>query len=190
MKILIILALVCAVPALADIPPQPPTIKTTKSNNMRFEVVSDPEKGTRCIEVSSSKVLWKVPGWYPWSFLCDDGQHFITAASYDGPNLLSLNYKGSDAMFIFWKGGKLIRAVTVDELIPDKRILKRTVSHYSWGSIMGITKNGLLEVILEDGSKRYFDPTTGRRSEAPKKKQNKTWRFNPLNAPNWGGNER
>jgi hypothetical protein len=71
-------------------------------------------------------------------------------------------------MLTFWKDGKLVRTVTVDELIPDKKILQRTVSHYSWGSISGLTKNGLLEVILEDGSKHYFDPTTGRRSK-PKK---------------------
>ena len=50
-------------------------------------------------------------------------------------------------MLTFWKDGKLVRTVTVDELIPDKKILRRTVSHYSWGSISGIAKNGLLEVI-------------------------------------------
>jgi hypothetical protein len=163
MKILVILALACAVPALADSPLPPPSIKTTKSASKRFEVVSDPEKGTRCTDLSSSKELWNLPDWYRWSFLCDDGRHFITA--FDGFNLLSQNYKGSDVMLTFWKDGKSVGAVTVDELIPDKKILQRTVSHFSWGSIPGITKNGLLEVILEDGSKQYFDPTTGRRAK-------------------------
>jgi hypothetical protein len=166
MKIFVILALAFAVPALADSPLPPPSIETTKSANKRFEVVSDPEKGTRCIDSASSKELWKLPNWYRWSFLCDDGRHFITA--YGGLNLLSQNYKGSDVMLTFWKDGKLVRTVTVDELIPDKKILQRTVSHYSWGSIPGITKNGLLEVILEDGSKHYFDPTTGRSAESKK----------------------
>ena len=163
MKILIILVLACAVPAFADSPLPPPAVQTTKSENKRFEVISDPEKGTRCIDLSSSKELWKLPDWYRWAFLCDDGRHFITA--YGGLNLLSLSYKGSDVMLTFWDSGKLIKKVTVDELIPDKKILKRTVSHYSWGSITGITKSGLLEVALADGSKVYYQPKTGRRAE-------------------------
>ncbi|WP_411825565.1 hypothetical protein [Luteolibacter sp. AS25] len=101
------------------------------------------------------------------AFLCDDGRHFITA--YGGLNLLPLNYKGSDVLLTFWKDGELVRTVTVDELIPDKKVLQRTVSHYSWGYISGVTKTGLLEVILEDDRKHYFDPTTGRRAELKKK---------------------
>jgi hypothetical protein len=166
MKIFIILALLCAVPALADSPLPLPSVQTTKSENKRFEVASDPKKGTRCIDLSTSKELWKLPDWYRWSFLCNDGRHFISA--YGGLNLLSQNYKGSDVMLTFWRDGKIIKTITVDELIPNKKILRRTVSHYSWGSIPGITKNGLLEVLLEDGSKHYFDPTTGQRVKLKK----------------------
>lgn len=166
MKLFLTLSLFCATAAFGDSPLLPASVVTTKSANQRFEAISDPKNGTVCVELSNSKELWKLPDWYRRSFLCDDGRHFITA--YGGLNLLSQNYKGSDVMLTFWKDGKLLRTVTVDELIPDKKILQRTVSHFSWGTIPGITKNGLLEVILEDGSKHYFDPTTGRRAKSKK----------------------
>jgi hypothetical protein len=163
MKLFLTLCLICATAAFGDSPLPPASVVTTKSTSNRFEAISDPNTGTTCVDVSSSKELWKLPGWHRWSFLCDDGRHFITA--YGGLNLLSQNYKGSDVMLTFWKDGKLLRKVTVDELIPDKKILQRTVSHFSWGTIPGITAEGLLEVILEDGSKHHFDPATGLRTK-------------------------
>ena len=174
------LFLICAVAAFGDSPLPPTSVVTTMSANKRFEAISDPRKGTACVDLSSSKGLWKLPDWYRWSFLCDDGRHFITA--YGGLNLLSQNYKGSDVMLTFWKDGKQLRTVTVDELIPDKKILHRTVSHFSWGTIPGITKDGLLEVILEDGSKHYFDPATGLRAK-PKKEAEQAGTGQPATRP-------
>ncbi len=75
--------------------------------------------------------------------------------------LLSQNFKGADVMLTFWKDGLVVRTLTVDELIPDKKILHRTVSHYMWGSCSGITKGGLLGVILLNNSKLYLEPKTG-----------------------------
>ena len=161
MKILVAIIFACAMPALADSPLTPASIQTTTSANKRFEVVSHPTKGTKCVEISSSKELWNLPGWYRRSFICDDGRHFITA--YPGLNLLSVDYKGSDVMLTFWDSGKIIKTVTVDDLIPNKKILQRTVSHYSWGSVSGINEAGLLEVTLVDGSKILYQPKTGAR---------------------------
>jgi hypothetical protein len=62
---------------------------------------------------------------------------------YDGINLIPQNYTKDLVLISFWRRDKKIRDVTVGELFPDTHILRKTISHYNWGLITGITKSTL-----------------------------------------------
>ena len=75
-------------------------------------------------------------------------------------NLIPQDYTKDLVLITFWRRNTKIREVKVSEMFPDTRILQRTVSHYNWGSITGIT-NGTLLVRRCDRKMVMFSATTG-----------------------------
>jgi hypothetical protein len=126
--------------------------------------VSDPKRDITNIQrTSDGTTLWEIPGWHRGLFVADDGRYAVT--SYNGLNLIPVDYSTSLVLFTFWCQGRKVRDVTIGEFIPRGDILVRTVSHYHWGSILGIGKDGRLAVRRADEKVFHYDLTTGKQSE-------------------------
>jgi hypothetical protein len=143
----------------ADEPLAPPARYEMQSASHKYVAILDPKTGVVVRAADSSTILWTATNWFRIAFLADDGQHFVSG--YDGMNLIPQDYTKDLVLVTFWRQNKKIRDVTVGELFPNTRILQKTVSHYNWGSITGIT-NSTLIVSRCDGKVFRFDVTTGR----------------------------
>src|SRR5262245_7895666 len=160
MRALVTIAVIIAVSAArADKPLQPPFIVSAMSPTGLIRAVSDLKAGTRVEDVKRQKVLWSLPGWHRSLFVADDGQYLVT--QYDGLNLLPSDFSDDLVLLTFWREGTKFRDVRVKDFIPDHRILKRTVSHYLWGTVHGIDAQGRLKVERADGKIFFFDVSTG-----------------------------
>jgi len=104
-------------------------------------------------------VLWKVPDWFRSMFVSNDGKHL--AVGYDGLNLVPLSYVDSMELISFWDQGRKIKSVTLSEIVPDRTVLERTMSHYAWGDIEGVNDKDQLVVRRVDGQIFRFSMATG-----------------------------
>ncbi len=155
--------LLIAPPVHSDAPLPAPAKHEVLSSNKKFRAELDPREGTKIINVESGRVLWKLPDWYRWAFLGDDGEHFVTG--YDGLNLIPLDYTKKLVLITFWEKGNKIKEITVGDFFPDTRILQRTASHYQWGYIYGIDRDGFLQVKRCNGLVFLFNVRTGEKKE-------------------------
>lgn len=162
--LLLLLTMFVASDALrADEPISAPKRHVTTSDGGRFRVVSDPKSGTQCTDRQNARILWTIPRWFRKLVVSEDG-HFLVTEN-DGLNLIPQSYDGKMVMITFWNDGKVVRKVPLDELIPNKKILRKTVSHYAWGSLSGFRKDGMVEIRLVDDARLLYDPKTGKRAE-------------------------
>jgi len=98
-------------------------------------------------------------GWHRWLFVSNDGQHVATG--YEGLNLIPLDYSPDMVLITFWEQGKKLRSVSLKDVVPNKAVLERTVSHYHWGTIDGVNERNQLVVTRADGVKVRFEMSTG-----------------------------
>lgn len=106
----------------ADSPPASPAKVTKTSPNGLFTAISDPESSiTKMQNTKTKKVLWQIPGWHRWLFVANDGKHAVTG--YGGMNLIPQNYDKHMVLISFWRDGKKIRDVTLEEIAPKKSML-------------------------------------------------------------------
>jgi hypothetical protein len=163
MKYLILqLAAAMTTSVWADSPIAPPEKHSVLSANEKYEVVSDPKQGTKSIEKSTQRILWEMPKWHRYLFLSNNGEY--AASVYDG-YLLPLSYDKKMTLLTFYKNGKVVREVPVEEIVNDSKILIRTTSHYQWGEIVGFNEGELLRIRLNDQNMLLFNPETGRKHE-------------------------
>ncbi len=146
----------------ADAPLAPPKRYTIESSSNKYIAIVDPKDGVTVSAAANKKTLWKSPkAWSRSAFLADDGEHLIT--SYNGLNLIPLDYKPNLVLITFWHREKKIREITVGDLFPDPKVLTQTVSHYHWGSLQGII-DGKLIVMRCDNKQLKFDITSGKKA--------------------------
>ncbi len=69
--------LLIAFPVCGDAPLPLPAKHEVLSPNKKFRAELDPREGTKIIRLGSGTVPWKLPDWYRWAFLADDGEHFV-----------------------------------------------------------------------------------------------------------------
>lgn len=152
-------AISLAWPSLAQADEPLPPASTTQFNspNKRFIAVSDPDRGTAVVESSSGRVLWRMPGWFRSLHVSDGGETVVAAAS----NLIPLDAGESFELLVFWHRGQKVKVVTLADIVPDRDLLVRTVSHYAWGDVNGIDAKGRLQVTRVDGKVFRFNMETG-----------------------------
>jgi hypothetical protein len=161
--VLFMILLLIVPPVHGDEPLPAPAKHEVLSPNKKLRAELDPREGTKIINVESGRVFWQLPDWYRWAFLADDGEHFVTG--YDGLNLIPLDYTKKLVLITFWEKGNKIMEITVGDLFPDTRVLQRTASHYQWGYIYGIDRDGFLHVKKCDGLEILLDVRTGAKRE-------------------------
>jgi hypothetical protein len=154
--------------AQADAPLEPPRRHSKCSPSGEYCVTSDPIEGTFGHEAEAEAgapalVSWGIEGWLRIFWVLDDGEHLI--AGYNGLNLVPQNDPTSETILSFWRQGELLRAYTLADLGYKRGDLRRTVSHYHWGSYRGLNASGTFELSMVDGRTIVFEPTTGEVAE-------------------------
>ena len=108
---------------------------------------------------SEKAPLWSVKGWARAFDVADSGDHLVTC--FGGLNLLPLDYKSDWTMLSFHERGRLVRQVSLGELVPYPSKLRRTASHYEWGRCVGFEGARKYSVETVDRGTLLFDVTTG-----------------------------
>lgn len=155
----VLLLISAPVAANADAPVGPRTVQRASSPNGAFTVVSDPQAGTYVVKNPSGERLWAMPGWFASPHVSNNGLHVATV--YEGLNLVPLDAPPTLEIITFWTKGKKVRAVTLGDIVPKRSILKRTTSHYAWGSVDGVNDRDELVVTRVDGQALRFDLASG-----------------------------
>jgi len=148
----------------ADTPLPPPKVRQVWSHNKQFYALMDPKVMTTTVyrveDGAKRAKSWTMPGWFRVAHLADDGEHFVVG--HDGINLLPLKVTKDEPLIRFFERGKLVNTVTLGELLKDQSSLKRTASHYLWGSYLGLDEKGHYVVKTVEGRTLVFDVTTGK----------------------------
>jgi hypothetical protein len=153
----IVLVALFSLAAKADTPLPPPEEFTVCSDTKAFCATSKPEGSTIIFTGigKSYKELWQISGWHRSIFVSNSG---VVAVAYDGINLLPLDFNRQMVMLKFYKDGHLLREVRLQEIVRDTRKLRRTVSHYEWGSVIGFETNGRLALSTVEEQHLLIDP--------------------------------
>jgi hypothetical protein len=148
----------------ADEPLPPPKLREIWSPSRQFCAEMEPKTMTTVVyrvETDGRRTRqWAMYGWFRVASLADDGEHLITGN--DGINLLPLIATKDEPMIRFFNRGELINTVTLGELLKDLSCLRRTASHYLWGSYRGLDEKGRYTVETVAGKTFLFDVATGR----------------------------
>lgn len=162
---MIVFSVLCLV-WLFDQPLPQPATHTSFSANKAWCAVSDLEKSvTRVHRVSNGRpadARWQIAGWHRHIDVSDDGEYLVIG--YDGWNLLPRDYDKDMIMLSIYCKGHLVRAIRLRELIRRFWRLRRTVSHYHWGTFSGFDGRGGYLVETVEG-RLVFDLATGRRPD-------------------------
>lgn len=157
------LCLALEITVLADKPLPPPAKKEVWSGNHFYCAVMDPRSNlTTVYHVRGDRreKLWTMVGWFRVAYLSGDGEHLVIG--HDGMNLVPLDIREDDIMAYFVRKGEVIATLRMRDLVKKKSSLKRTASHFHWGSYLGIDEDNRFRVETVEGKKLYFDATTGK----------------------------
>lgn len=151
--------LAAVVAADAPLPPPAPVVRCSK--NGVYCGKADPKADSIVVyrKDAPEKVLWSVAGWQRAFDVSDSGDSLV--ACYSGMNLLPLDYEPEWTMLSFYERGRLVRKVSLAELVPDRSKLRRTVSHYEWGRCRGFDGPRSYAVETVDRGLLRFDAATG-----------------------------
>lgn len=140
----------------ADEPMMPPGTYKQYSKSENFYLIVDFENNEICCYENNGKQnepLWKIPGWYDFVYLSDDGTYCLIFENGVG-NLLDVNYKKKDILFTVYKNGIKYDEKRICDVIKNFGKLKRTVSHYYWGMLKNFYEKGIVFNTVE-GLKIY-----------------------------------
>ena len=104
--------------------------------------------------------MWCKSGWERSFTLSEDGANII--ASYPGFNLIPLDSNEETVIIRFYDSNGLVSTIKLGTLFPGLAGLKRTVSHYHWGEVVGVNREGRVVVRLVDGRRLQFSMPDGR----------------------------
>ncbi|WP_139169584.1 hypothetical protein [Microbulbifer yueqingensis] len=156
---LIILAAISA-SAFSDEPLRPPEEKRVCDLWINYCAYLHPKRNAVLYKIDGAfnkKELYEVPGWHRSVFISFDGKYFISG--YDGLNLVPLNVTEDEVMITIYKNGIEHKKITLGQMVRDLKKLKKTTSHYEWGSIEAVNDK-LMYIDTVDG-KAVVDLDTG-----------------------------
>jgi hypothetical protein len=136
-------------------PLPPPQIVRVVSRNFQFEAESDPEtKETVVYRLDDGPqggsmrgaMLWKFPKWFRGFELSNDGE--IIVAQPDSLNLLPPDTARDDYVLLsFISRGKLIREITLKQLLGSRSKLRPTSDGVLWGHLYRQDETGSLILV-------------------------------------------
>ena len=147
--------------AAADSPIVNGDIDRVESRNKKFLALPTKDRKETVVydRTAKQREIWRMPGWDDFRDLSDDGEYLVRWNPHN--DLIDLDYKPDFTILAFYRRGTLIRIVPISELIRDFRSLRRTVSHYFWGYILGFSGLHRYDVHTVEGRLISYDVTTG-----------------------------
>ncbi|HEV2840069.1 MAG TPA: hypothetical protein VGW39_01985 [Chthoniobacterales bacterium] len=150
----------------ADLPLGPTEDHEVRSANGRYLAkltVAPPNIAVFAVNEGGDVPIWSMDA----GSVLDD-EHRTMLLDNDGQSvvLAYINYIWNDyspdvVMVHFINRGRVVRQVTLGELLPDLSKLERTTSHFSWGRFNGINDHGQFIALPVDYRALYFDVATG-----------------------------
>jgi len=155
---------------LADAPLPPPRLVKEVSRDFNIGAESDPQTNETIVYrqnqgpqggMARGETLWKFPRWFRAFQVSNDGNTIVAEGDY--LNLLPLEVAQDNYVLLtFIVRGKVIREVTVKQLLGSRSKLVPTGSNLSWGrGLYGIDENGFVFVDAVVGF-FIFDAHTGK----------------------------
>ena len=144
----------------ADAPLPPPAAWKTCDATISFCATMDPKQGTTVYKIEApflAKEIYRLPEWYRWARISQDGKFFITA--YSGLNLVPHDVKPSQVMLTIWKNGAKHKEITLGQIIKKWTSLRETASHYYWGEVTQVSKDRIYLKTVEGAV--FIDLETG-----------------------------
>jgi hypothetical protein len=147
----------------ADTPLGPPEVVNTWSVDHSAIAKSDPATNRTTVSTMSlngapTRVLWTYPQWFRTFEVAPGGAAIVV----EEVGLLPLDAGGDLVLLTFIVRGKIVRRVTVAELLGPSPKFERTASHLSWGhGLHGIDRNGFALVDTVAGF-FIFEAETGK----------------------------
>ena len=137
------------------------------SPNEDFEAAEDLTTGTITIRKMERygrwgrlRDSWQMKGYFELLGLADDGEHLVAGAR--GVYPLPPDYEKKQVMISFFKTGKLLGQVRLEQVIRDFSKLEKVPSGYCWGRYLGLNRAGYFVVETVEGNRIPFDVRTGR----------------------------
>jgi len=133
------------------------------ANKRYFAVLGSDQQSTVVFKRLSRKKrekLWEAPVWSPATYLADDGDHLVIG--YEGGNLLSHQYRFDQVMVSFYRRETLIRSVSLNEIILDRRHLEASDSGVQWGFFVGLIGPTKFALDTVERRRLIFDIATGK----------------------------
>lgn len=154
-----------------------PNVKQVFSRNRGF--VADVNFDAKVTRISSivwqgnmgrSTPVWSMEGAFPVAWLANDGEHLV--AGYEGEKLLRPNYDNNQVMLSFFRRGKIISQVRLDQLVRDVSKLEKAGAGYRWARYWGLNPCGHLVLETVEERALLFNIATG---QAAKLKSEKSY---------------
>ena len=155
-----------------EIPVSKLPLKTFHSKNHKFTAIVCPDDKN----IFFFKVNWhgnvgrreKIPMWsteacFEEVWVANDGQHIIGATYAEGA--LPSNCTKEEIIFSFFKNGKSIGDIRLNEMIGDLSKLEKTQLGLRWGNLKGFNEAGYLVAETVEKQMLMLDPTTGTKVE-------------------------
>ena len=96
---------------------------------------------------AKGEVLWTWPWYlamYEGVYLSDDGR----TIAIGNVGLILRNYDPKSPLIVIITEAKVVRTLTLNDLISDLTVLEKTVSHYHWGYCSGFDSEGRFVVMV------------------------------------------
>ena len=176
----------------ADLPAKPPEDYEVRSPHGRYLAritVTPPQTMVYALQQDVEVPQWSMKGFHRTVYLADDGQHLVIGytnlvlrpeyASKESLELASKNARDSisawspavyspDMVILqFVDRGRIVREVTLHELVPDASKMIKTASSWHWGDFLpGLNRRGEFVVRTVDYRELHFDVKTGQLLES------------------------
>jgi hypothetical protein len=150
--------LLCGLPLCADSPRVARQDRKQFSSNHRFFLISKlKESRTQVFRTDRpASILWEVPIYMSVSELSNDGRHI--ADIYEGGNILGDDIRPSDPLITFYNASGTRRIVTLGEIVPERKALRRATSGNVWEDFLGFQSTGQFMIVLNDGKTLVLNP--------------------------------
>jgi len=124
-----------------------------------MQIDSDPTKGLitaySLINGKPERVLWEINEWARWIDFSNDGH--ICIIDFTG-GLLPSDFKLDEPVLKIFSSGKLLKTLSIRDLLTDTLNLQRTTSHYSWNGSVEYEQNSLTIWTVDSKMVVEYDP--------------------------------
>ena len=140
-----------------------------KKTTTIYETILVPNVQVVSLKFGKVEKSWSMDGCEEMLGLSNDGEYLVVGSRGEGTFLYG--YSEDHVMLSFFKRGKLLSQVKLNQLITDFSKLQKTEFGYTWGKYLGLNAAGYYVVETIEGKKVLFDIKTGTQAEFKSKRR-------------------